>query len=296
MEELLKKVKPLTAYLSDITKDFETRGDKPKLSIESLPDFNEKIWGLRERELVVLGGRPSNGKSALAVQIAVDIAQQDLPVLFLSLETTVEKIQERLFCNLFHVINSDLQRAGYKNSAEIQDKWKRYKKAVEDIQLLVTCGVGSTYREVIHLVELLNPAPKVVIVDYIQTTKSMSDKRRNEIDEYTRQFRQLAIEKQFCGVLVSQVNRSATQQKDSVPNMAMLKESGVLEEHADLVVLCHFPFQSNKDKDPNVLHLMVEKSKDGPTGTHPVYFRPEFYKFREFSDNEKTMHGFNKRR
>ncbi len=276
-----EKVQPIKAYLSNIHKDFEIRGEEPALPITSLPILNRKIWGLKEG-LTVIGARTSQGKSALALQIAYDLADQGRPVLFLSLEMTVEALIERLFCNVMCVDNYDVLTGKFKKEPEIQAKWRSFTDIVSKIPLLITCGVGKSFREINKLVEIVDPKPRVVIIDYIQAVATISGQSREMINEYIRQFRQLALEHKFAGVLCSQINRGAVENRNSEPHLSQLKETGVLEEHADTVLLLHW--QNFYIKDPlkeNEFKIIIAKQRNGRTGDYTLIYKPEYYKFTE---------------
>lgn len=276
-----EKVRPIRAYLSNIHKDFEERAENPKLPINTLPTFNRKIWGLREG-LTIIGARTSQGKSALALQIAYDLADQGIPVLFLSLEMTVEALIERLFCNVMCVDNYDILTGKFKKEPEIQAEWRSFTDIVSKIPLLITCGVGKNFGEINKIIEMIAPRPKVVIVDYIQAVATRSGASREMINEYIRFFRQLALEHKFAGVLCSQINRGAIENRNNEPHLSQLKETGVLEEHADTVLLLHW--QNFYIKDPqkeNEFKVIIAKQRNGRTGEHTVIFRPQYYKFCE---------------
>lgn len=276
-----KKIQPIREYISSIHKDFENRGEEPKLSIKTLPTFNRKIWGLKEG-LTVLGARTSQGKSALALQIAFDLADQMIPVLFLSLEMTVEALIERLFCNVECVDNHDILTGKFKKDKEIQAKWRTFCDIVSKIPLLITCGIGKNFEEINKLIEIIEPKPRVVIVDYVQAVATRAGQSREMINEYIRRFRQLALEQKFAGILCSQINRGAAEGKSNEPHLYQLKETGVLEEHADTVLLLHW--QNFYTKDPsneNEFKINIAKQRNGRTGDYPLIYKPEYYKFTE---------------
>ncbi|MBU4311797.1 MAG: AAA family ATPase [Candidatus Omnitrophica bacterium] len=276
-----KTIQPIRGYLSNIRKDLGERAGVPKLSINTLPALNRKIWGLKEG-LTVIGGRTSQGKSALALQIAFDLAGQSIPVLFLSLEMTVEALIERLFCNIEEVDNYSILTGRFKNDLEIQAKWKTFTDYASKIPLLITCGIGKNFQEINKLVPMINPEPKVVIVDYVQAIVTKAGQSREMINEYIRYFRQLAIEKKFAGVLCSQINRGAEETRRNEPHLYQLKETGVLEEHADTVLLLHWPnFYTRDPSKVNEFKINIAKQRNGRTGEHNLIWKPEYYKFTE---------------
>ena len=153
----MKEIKLLSEYLSPLEQTLLERADKPKYPINSLPVLSEKIWGFKKGDLIIVGARPSNGKSALTMQLAYDIANQGHTVLFISLEMSVESILERLFCSVCDVFMKDIVRGGFARNNSIQAKFKAFKNKIEDIDLIITCGIGSTYPELIEMVESIKP-------------------------------------------------------------------------------------------------------------------------------------------
>jgi replicative DNA helicase len=102
--DLALQVRALSTFSSSIETILISRGNEPDLPFSSLPSLNKKIWGL-QKGLTVLAGRTSQGKSSIAMQWAFDIASSKKPVVFLSLEMSVEALTERLFCNIMQVDN-----------------------------------------------------------------------------------------------------------------------------------------------------------------------------------------------
>jgi len=286
-DRIISAVKPLIDYSAPLTEELNERGYSPKIPIKSLPKLNEKLWGFKNGELVVIGARSSQGKSAFVGQLAWDFADQNIPVLFLSLEMQVIDILERLFCMQMEVDNIELLKGGLRKSLEIRDKFEVFKQVIEQVYLFITCGVGKTFPEVLKVIELLDPVPKVVILDYVQAIKTTTGESREGLDEYIRQFRQYALEKKFCGILCSQINRGVLQTKDRRPDMAQLKSTGTLEEHADKVILLHWDHYYDNTKPKNDFTLTVAKNRNGRTGLHYLNYEPCHYKFTDCSEMDE---------
>lgn len=280
ISNIAEKITPIKELLDKTETELKDRGGAPKLSIKSLPGFNAKIWGLR-RGLTIIGARSSMGKSAFALQIAGDIADQNIPVLFLSLEMDEQSMLERLFCAQYRIDNFDLISGKYNTDESIKEKWEMFKKFMDNAPLLFTCGIGKNFSEITKLLEHLEPLPKVIIVDYIQGIKQ-SDKERAEMNEYIRNFRQLMLQKDCVGVLASQMNRQIINNDNKRPELENLKGTGVLEEHADVVLLLYWEwFYTREDKDKNKYEIIVAKNRNGRTGSHSLFYTPEWYLFSE---------------
>jgi replicative DNA helicase len=282
----MRSITEIKTLLPVLKKCLEERGETPKFPLNTLPDFNRKIWGLRPG-LCSIGGRTSQGKTALALQIAWDYASQGFPVVYFSLEMTANTLLERLFCMSKRVDNFKLLCGGLKTDLEILNKWTEFEKEVPKNLFLVE-GIGFDFKELNNAIDLFFPAPKIVIVDYIQSIRSAFDERL-EINEYVRQYRALALKRDFVGIMVSQMNRMATTNENKRPGLENFKSSGVLEEHSDLAILLHWDYFYSKDESKkNNYEIILAKNNAGRTGTHEVVYKPEFYLFTEIGEETKN--------
>ena len=285
--EKLSGVKHISEWLPSLGEELYNRGDEPSLAIRSLPVLNHKIWGLRPAALTVVGARTSQGKSSFALQIAADLSSQRIPVWLLSLEMSVPNLIERLFCHMMSVDNYVILSGKMKSEKEIQRKYLKFKNMLQDSTLLITEGIGKHWEDVTQLIETVGDRPRVIIVDYVQNIAFRSGDTREIINEYIRKFRNMAIKHGFAGVLCSQINRGAEEQKSKEPSLAQLKETGFLEESADMVLLLHWQqfYKKNQLNDPDTsdYEINVAKNRNGRTGVHKLYYTPKYYRFTEDS-------------
>jgi len=282
--DLLVGIKPLHEWLDGTEAILKDRGGCPKYPLTSLPEFSDMIWGLH-KGMTVIGARSSMGKSAFAVQIARDMADAHIPTLLLSLEMDVESIIERLFCQMMKVDNFDMICGKLNTDDEIKLKWQTFRFWINKVPLMITNGLGKTFKDVNTIIDLLDPKPRVVIIDYIQGIRQ-GEKERAELNEYIRNFRQLMIQNNMVGILASQMNRMTTANDDKRPALENLKSTGVLEEHADVVFMLHWDyFYTRKEEDKNRYEIIVGKNRNGRTGKHDLWFIPEFYLFVEKGTN-----------
>lgn len=286
------KVQKISNYLGGLHKDLLSRTDSPKYPITSLPYFNRKIWGMKSGALTVIAGRTSTGKSSCGLQFAYDLADGGFPTLFLSLEMNIMSLAERLFCNSMKVDNYSLLTGQFKNNLETRAKWETFTKVMKNFPLLITCEVGKTFREVNQLVEALNPPPKAVFIDYIGAIAVHGSQTREIMNEYIRKFRELAIKKDFIGVVCSQINRTGAVVGEE-PQLHQLKETGTLEEHSDFVLLIHNPYvQTHNEDDINKATFIIAKNRNGRTGRQKVKFIPEHYRFEELGGIKREEKSF----
>jgi replicative DNA helicase len=253
--------------------EIKQRTGTPEIQITSLPALNDKIWGLHRKEFLVLGGRTSQGKSDLALQIASDVVKQGFRVYFFSLEMSEQAIIERLFCNLSMIPNHSLRY----EPAKYEQQAKEFRDILEDRKLIITYKIGARIEELYQAIEDL-PQADVVILDYIQAVQGMGDKL-SIVNDYILKFRQLCVDKNFSGIMVSQINRGSEMTENKRPNLWQLKNSGTLEEHADTVLLGFWEYHYNNEKDFNAYDVIIAKQRNGVTGTVKVKFMPQFSRF-----------------
>ena len=282
-ERFITHLKAPHEVLDGVKAELEARGSEPELSISSLPYFNRQIWGLK-KGLTILAGRTSMGKSALALQMAYDLADQQKEVLFLSLEMTVESLIERLFCNRMEVDNYDMLTGKMKINTEYQEKWGTFVKLM-DIPLKLSCGLGKTFDDINGLIELLDPKPKIIIIDYIQAIRKTANERL-DMDDYIIRFRELCLLHNIAGVLISQNSRKVFEEETKEPTLANLKGTGTLEEAADTVILLFWPHFYNEKIDKNLYKIIIAKQRNGRTGDHFLHYTPEYYKFTDTKKEE----------
>lgn len=254
-----------------------------------LPELNSKIWGLHSKKLTIIGARTSQGKSALAVQMAWDVASQGIPVLFLSLEMYEEDVIERIFCMVNKINNLDLLTGQFKD--KYQDKWKEFCDKVEGIPLVITDMMGKTWQEIDTYLNELTDKPKLIIIDHLQEAKDASlTNKKDIIDEYLKKMRMLAIRDNFSLVICSQINRSSQEdRKDTSPQLHQLKGSGYIEEGADIIILLDWPWHYSKQTDPtkkNRFIFNVAKNRNGRTGWIELEYYPEYYLFMDKAKEE----------
>lgn len=280
----------ISNYLPSLEDILTSRGTIPELSLNMTPELNSKIWGIKKRQLTVIGARTSQGKSAIALQIAHDLSRQGHAVLFLSLEMTTSGIMERLFCHTREVDNELVERNPL---SRYRSQFEQFKTYCDGLNLVVNDCIGKKWDEIDSMLTELHTKPAVIIVDYIQTIAQISGSKKEVIDEYIRHFRELAVRKDFAAIICSQVNRTSQETNDKKPALHQLKSSGFLEEHPDVVMLLHWPHKYDANKPKNEYHLEVAKNRNGRTGYVKLLYSPQHYLFKDWSEMEaKRMEAY----
>lgn len=269
---------PHDIWIEHYDEIYERWGRGKDLSIKSLPNLDNKIWGLKKKKLVVVGGRPSNGKSVLLLQMAWDFALQGKKVYFFTLEMTKEDCIERLW-SLDQGIDNFLITTGkigqLQHISEHQQQRDDFNKRINTDKLVFIEGYGKTFKEINTVIESFGDAD-CVIIDYLQMIKDKNTAKQ-AIDEYIKNLRNYAITKNFCAIIGSQINRATHEQhKLRIPELHELKGSGAIEEVCDLAFILHWEYYYTRDDETkNDYIIRVAKNRIGRTGCYELRFEPE---------------------
>ena len=270
-----------------LLEDIGNRKKEPELPIRTIPSLNEIMYGIKKRKLTVIGARTSNGKSAFSVQICIDLASQGKKVVFFSLEMENMECAERLFAYELEINNKSLLRGeGYKLKERAQELRDKY----INMNFMISDCLGRSWKEINDIIEAWHErkqVPDLIVLDYIQNIKGIGT-QKEQYDEYIKKFREMAIRFNFAAVICSQVNRASQDTDEKSPQLHQLKGTGCLEEAADTVLLLHWPYFYDNKKDKNHFEVYLAKNKLGETGRINIRYYPEFYMFREIS-NENQM-------
>jgi replicative DNA helicase len=250
--------------------------------------LTEKTAGLHSGHLFLVAGRPSMGKSALAMQIAQHVASLGHGVGIISLEETKEAIILRMIASRARV-DHQLIRAGSLTAAD-REKVSRAASEVTQLPLWIDDSRARTMSAVNAVVKKLATQHKIrfLIVDHLQRMKGSargsSDRRTNELGEIAHEMKYIAQDYDCTMILCSQLNRQC-EIDERRPQLSDLKETGSLEEAADEVLFVHRPerYAVNYEKRElrGVAELILAKQRDGPTGTVEAVFLKEYVRFEE---------------
>ncbi len=277
-----------------------------------LTDLDEKLGGLHKSDLVILAGRPSMGKTALATNIAYNAAQNVLKkqekssIAFFSLEMSSEQLSTRILSEQARIKSDDIRR-GKVTEEEIN----RY---IETSRNIYNLPLYIDETPAITIATLSNRARRIkrlfglnlIVVDYIQLMRSSSNKndgRVQEISEITQGLKALAKELSVPVLALSQLSRAVEQRDDKQPQLADLRESGSIEQDADVVMFVyreayylerkqpklgsieHAEWQSKMNDVNGLADIILGKQRHGPTGTVKVEFEGIYTKFKDLSKN-----------
>ncbi len=254
-------------------------------------DFDRQTAGLQAGDLIVLAARPSMGKTALAINIAENVAlNEGLPVAVFSMEMGAAQLAVRIVGSIGRIDQGHL-RTGKLTDEE----WPRLTEAVEKlrtISLHIDESPGLTSSEVRANARRLSRQYGqlgLIVVDYLQLMSGSSsdggDNRATELGEISRGLKMLARELKCPVIALSQLNRSVEQRPDKRPMMSDLRESGAIEQDADIIVFIYRDEYYTKEacKEPGVAEVIIAKQRNGPTGTVKLAFLRNITKFENLA-------------
>ena len=253
-------------------------------------DLDRMTSGLQPGDLVVLAARPSMGKTAFAINIAEHVAlNEGLPVAVFSMEMGASQLAVRIVGSIGRVDQGHL-RTGKLTDEE----WPRLTEAIErlrTVSLHIDETPGLTPSELrANARRLARQCGKLglIVVDYLQlmsgSSSSEGDHRATELGEISRGLKMLAKELQCPVIALSQLNRGVEQRTDKRPMMSDLRESGAIEQDADIIMFIYRDDYYNKDsKDPGVAEIIIGKQRNGPTGTVRLAFLKPLTRFESLA-------------
>ncbi|EKD28673.1 MAG: hypothetical protein ACD_79C00249G0010 [uncultured bacterium] len=246
-------------------------------------DLDQKTLGLQKSDMIVLAARPSMGKTALALNIAEYAAVKlKAPIGIFSLEMSKDQLVFRLLCSNAKVSMQKL-RAGFiskKDGIDLQLAAGRLAEA----PIYIDDSAGLSIMELRGKARRLKAKSdcKLLVIDYLQlltSSSSSNDGRQNEISEISRSIKSLARELDIPIIILSQLNRAVEQRADHRPMLSDLRESGAIEQDADVVLLLTRREYYNPEDDPGTADLILAKQRNGPTGDIKLQWNSEFTRF-----------------
>jgi len=272
-------------YTSGLKKILDARTQIPEIPIR-LQDVNKIAWGIHKQKLTIVGARTGNCKSAFALNLGFDAALSGHKTIFISLEMSPSDIIERLFIYNQLINNKDLLTGKF---PRYQNQWNIFLERIASVNFMISDLIGRTTLEVTELLDGLAQKPDIVIIDHLQEIRSSERDKKKTIDEYLDFMRALAIQYNFALIICSQVNRLSQEEKDKAPQLHHLKQSGAIEEKADMVYLLHWPYKYGH-KDINHFEVNLAKNRNGMTGHIKLRYFPEVYMFFD-KDGDGPYHG-----
>lgn len=273
-----------------------------------LADFDALTGGLHNSELIILAARPSMGKTALAMNIAENVAVEgDKPVLFVSLEMSSIELADRMLCsrarvNGHRLRNGTISNEDRKRLVDAAAQISGTPMFVDDSPSRTVTEIAAAARRVRRRSEGLG----LIVVDYLQLLEpdNPRDPRQEQVARMARRLKGLAREMKVPILCLSQLNRQAEDSKDHRPRLSHLRESGAIEQDADVVMFVHREEYYHRGEDAEQYagqaELIIAKQRNGPVGEVELIWRKEFTRFedkaperlQEFDDFNSALDDF----
>jgi len=254
--------------------------------------LDDLTCGFQNGELIILAARPSVGKTTLALNIAEHVAVEgQLPVAIFSLEMSSQQLAQNMLCSRARV-NAHLLRRGIlpeSDNAKLVIAVGKLSEApiyIDESPGITTLQLRTKARRLKAQYDI-----KLLIIDYVQLIESESfrraDNRQAEISDISRGIKSLARELEIPILTISQLNRGVEIRDDHRPRMSDLRESGALEQDADVVLLLHRASYYDPNSEPGQAQLIIAKQRNGPTGQVDLAFLSEYLRFENLAARQE---------
>ncbi|MEB3225029.1 MAG: replicative DNA helicase [Synechococcus sp.] len=289
----------LTAIAETITEAFnnieerQTRQQQEKEALSGLSsgfyDLDAMTNGFQRSDLVIIAGRPAMGKTSFSLNVATNIAKRHrLPVAIFSLEMSKEQLVQRLLAGEAQ-IESNRLRSGRLDEVDMGPLLKAV-EVLSDVPLFIDDTANLTVNQMRSQARKLQAEHGgqlgLILVDYLQLMEGGGDNRVQELSKITRSLKGLARELDVPIFALSQLSRGVEARNSKRPMMSDLRESGSIEQDADLVLMLYRDSYYNPDSpERDIAEVIIAKHRNGPTGTVKLIFQPELTKFLNLASN-----------
>lgn len=297
---MVKEIKPIQEVLVKAQQELEFLA-KNGGDVTGVPtgfyDLDKRTTGFHGNELIIIAGRPGMGKSALAINMATNMAvNYKKSVALFNLEMGSTQIVNRMLSSVGQ-INSQKLRTGKLDHTD----WKKYNETLSllaDTKFYIDDTPGITVSEIRSKCRRLKNSDKgldCIIIDYLQLISSSnkySGQRTNEVSEISRDLKKLAMELEVPVIALAQLSRGVEQREDKRPLMSDLKESGSIEQDADIVMFLYcddyYKFKSKDRPQLSPTELIISKHRSGGTGTIDLIFERTYTNFKNVIKSEEN--------
>ena len=282
----------LNSFQSNLEKLAETKGEVTGIPT-GYTDFDRLTSGLHENQFIILAARPAVGKTAFALNIAAHVATHtDKSVALFELEMNAEQLASRMVASLGQIDGKKLMSGNLLN-----DDWRRVTEAKSQLagaKLFISEDVGVTVGDIKSQCRRLATSEAgldLVIIDHLQLLNmggNYGNNRQAEMTDISRNLKKMAMELKVPVIALSQLSRGVESREDKRPKMSDLRESGAIEQDADIVMfLYRDDYNKTSDTieapDPSLVELIVSKHRNGPTGKIDLLFKKSTSTFLNFA-------------
>ena len=279
----MQAIGPLFFSTLEELEALEARGSEVTGLSTGFRDLDRKLTGLHPANLLIIAARPAMGKSALTTNIATNVAMTGTPVAIFSLEMSKEEMAQRMLCSVARIDSMKLRTGQIGENA-----WPRLTDAAGRLfnaPVFVDDSAVATVTDIRAKCRRLKRAHGLglIVVDYLQLMQGVArENRQQEIAEISRSLKNLARELELPVIAVSQLNRNLESREDKRPRLGDLRESGSLEQDADIVIFIYRDeYYNERSEKKGIAEVAVAKHRAGSTGIVEMTFMPEFTRFSD---------------
>ena len=292
-DQSLQSMKDLIPSTMDKLHELSNKAGGLIGSSTGFKDLDNKLQGIQDGDLIVVAGRPSMGKTSLAMNLAENVLlgkDSEGAVLIFSLEMPGESLTTRMLSGMSK-LNQQNVRSGMLKDNELKlllqegERLKNLPLWIDDSSLLSPMELRAKSRRLARQEE---HGLSLIVVDYLQLMQlpTSSENRVNQISEISRSLKSLAKELNVPVIALSQLNRAVEQRPNKRPIMADLRDSGAIEQDADVILFIYRDEVYNEDSDQgNKAEIIIGKQRNGPIGTVNLTFLKEYTRFENFSSD-----------
>lgn len=261
----------------------------------SFKQFDEMTSGMQRGDLLILAARPSMGKTALAMNIALSAWKHEFPVGIFSLEMPAEQLVLRTLAS-----ETEIPYQKIRNALVSTDEWMvltNHAAYLSEAQIFIDDTAGLNIMELRAKARKLKAEQdiKLLVIDYLQLINShvRHENRNQEISAISRSLKALAKELDIPILALSQLSRSLENRMDKRPMLSDLRESGAIEQDADVVFFIYRDVVYNPDtENPNLAEIIIGKQRNGPTGSFYVNFKGNVIKFEDIPESHTKKRDY----
>lgn len=282
---------------ADLEKMSKNRGEMTGIST-GFSKLDKITSGLHANELIIIAARPGMGKTAFALNLATNMAIQGSTVALFNMEMSAEQLASRMLSSVGQIFNDKLKNGNLKN-----EDWKRVNEAISrlaDTKMYIDDTAGMTINEIKAKCRRLASTKDgldVIIIDYLQLIQGSDRYKGNRVQEVTeisRNLKTLAMELKVPVIALSQLSRSVETKgrKDNRPILSDLRESGSIEQDADIVAMIHredyYDREMMVDENTSRTTLIIAKHRNGPVTDIPLIFKPNTSTFNSVDESVES--------
>lgn len=280
----LTSIESILGATFDRIEELHQNPDKLRGVKTGFGDLDKMTAGLQKSDLIILAARPAMGKSTLAQNLAYNVAtRENKAVLFFSLEMSKEQLVERMLSEASGVDSAGIRTGKLKGNDFVKISEAMGELAEAPIYFDDTPGMSVLEMRTKARRQANKTPLGLIIVDYLQLMQSSSrsnESRVQEVSEISRGLKLIARELDVPVIALSQLSRSVESRSPQIPMLSDLRESGSIEQDADIVMFIYREDYYNPDTDrSHITDLIIAKHRNGPTGKVELYFHPEQLKF-----------------